>query len=313
MSKRIYIIGAGAIGKVLAVFLQKEGREVMILNARNDHGTETSHKLSVQLNDGSILKETILISSFSKQPVLDGVIVMANKSIGNESVAELLQSRCGDSPIVVMQNGLDIERAVLEKGFRNIYRCVLLATSQYVAEETLRFKPVASSPIGVIRGSASLLEEVITTLDTPLFGFAKAENIQPVIWKKVIANCVFNSVCPLLETDNGVFWRSERARQIAEDIIHECTGVARSAGVELNDEEVLQTVLQISKASDGQIISTLQDIRMRRPTEIETLNMAVVRSALRNGYSGSIERTKVLGELTKLKSEMNMDNAFDRS
>lgn len=42
---------------------------------------------------------------------------------------------------------------------------------------------------------------------------------------------------------------------------------------------MLQNVLAISKMSDGQKISTYQDILNKRETEIETLNLAVAKAA----------------------------------
>jgi 2-dehydropantoate 2-reductase len=86
------------------------------------------------------------------------------------------------------------------------------------------------------------------------------ENIQILIWKKVITNCVFNSICPLLEIDNGVFHRNAAALEIGKKVIGECIEVADANGIALTTDDVLQNVLTISKMSDGQKISTYQDI-----------------------------------------------------
>ena len=42
------------------------------------------------------------------------------------------------------------------------------------------------------------------------------------------------------------------------------------------EEDIVHTLLRISKSSEGQLISTYQDIKLKRRTEIETLNIAVV-------------------------------------
>jgi len=54
--------------------------------------------------------------------------------------------------------------------------------------------------------------------------------------------------------------------------------------------------------SDGQKISTYQDILNKRETEIETLNFAVAKAA---GGKINIHVTALLGELTKIKSELS--------
>jgi 2-dehydropantoate 2-reductase len=302
MREQIYIIGAGAIGKSLAVFLQSAGRKVILIRASEDNGREEMLPLEIALNDGTIVKESVLLSSFNLQDTFDGVVVLANKSFGNEQIAKALYGKIGDSPVVVMQNGLNIEEPFLTREIRNVYRCVLFSTSQVTGAHEVRFKPVSPSPIGVVKGDGAQLSKVVQLLDTAQFRFETVSDIQPLVWKKVIANCVFNSICPLLDIDNGIFHRDESARSLAKEVIGECAGIGKAVGVELDVENVLQTLLRISKSSDGQLISTLQDIRNKRPTEIDSLNFAVVKIAEQVNMVDSVSKTKLLGELTRLKS-----------
>jgi 2-dehydropantoate 2-reductase len=113
---------------------------------------------------------------------------------------------------------------------------------------------------------------------------------------------VFNSVCPLLEIDNGVFHRNAAALEIGKKVIIECVGVANANGITLTLDDVLQNVLTISKMSDGQKISTYQDILNKRETEIETLNFAIAKLGHLSGHALPV--TSLLGEMTKLKSEL---------
>ena len=73
--------------------------------------------------------------------------------------------------------------------------------------------------------------------------------------------------------------------------------------IEIHSDEVEKSLLQISKFSDGQEISTLQDIRNKRRTEIETLNPEIVRIARSLHKEEFVQKTKLLGELTRLKAE----------
>ncbi|MEI9917442.1 MAG: 2-dehydropantoate 2-reductase [Bacteroidota bacterium] len=306
LHNKIYIVGAGAIGKALAIFLKNAGRDVTLIRGTADDLPDESVSLSCVLNDGSQLTATVTISTFSQHPQMNGIIVLTNKSIGNSAISQIIYERCRESPVVILQNGLDIERAFVEKNIPNIYRCVLLATSQETSLNTLRFKPVTSSPIGVVKGDSQKVESIVTLLNTEHFPFRTEADIQKLVWQKVIANCVFNSICPLLDIDNGIFYRDESARKLAAEVIDECVAVASSEGFTLNSSDVMKTVLQISQASDGQLISTLQDIRRKRPTEIESLNFAIVKIAERHGMAESIQKTALLGELTKQKSLLNL-------
>ena len=304
MGKTIYIIGAGAIGKTLAVFLKLKGRNVILIRGSVDQGFSTYEKIKIELPDQLTLEATIEVTSLSQLQLFDGIVVLTTKSFGNESLAKSLYPKIGHAPMVVMQNGLEVEQPFLQHGFPEVYRCVLFATSQLISENVIRYKSVAISQIGVIRGNHSQLQEIVAQLENDHFKFAASPNIQSIIWKKAIANSVFNSVCPLLEIDNGLFHRNDKAKEIATRVIKECVSIANEVGVTLEVQEVMNSLLMISKNSEGQLISTLQDIKMKRRTEIETLNFSIVNIARQLNKESWVTETKLLGELTKLKSDL---------
>jgi 2-dehydropantoate 2-reductase len=133
-------------------------------------------------------------------------------------------------------------------------------------------------------------------------------DIQPIIWKKAITNCVFNSICPLLEIDNGVFHRNEQVLAIAKRVVEECVQIAQTKGIPLSVDQVVESVLLISRSSDGQLISTLVDINNKRETEIETLNFAILDAARTLNKESVVRETKLLGELIRLKSDLRGSN-----
>ena len=300
----VYIIGAGAIGKVLAVCLSTDGKKVVLLRGSVDNEESHRENIRVLLSSQEIIEAEITIDTLSNYRSLEGLVVLCNKSYGNAALADALKDKTGYTPVVIMQNGLGVEQAFMD--FPSVYRCVLFATSQPVSDTKLNFKPVAVSPIGRINGGdETSLGQISTLLNTPYFGFRSEPEIQPIIWKKAIVNSVFNSVCPLLDTDNGIFHRNPQALQIAESLIAECLLVAGEQSIHLNHAEVMDSLLLISRASDGQFISTLQDIRNHRPTEISTLNLAIAGMA---GTEQAIIRTRLLGQLTLLKSQLSFNH-----
>ncbi len=303
----IYIVGNGVIAKALAVALSLNGRSVTILRGSVDD-PGTSHEL-MQVDTGDdILNARIEISSISHFEKLDGLIVLTNKSFGNAGLAQKLYPKAKDSPIVFLQNGLHVEHGFSDMGFAKLYRCVLMATSQAAGENKVRFRLVSPSPIGLIAGPEEMLAGIVAQLNTSIFSFRSEPDIQPFIWKKVISNCVFNSICPLLEVDNGVFWRNASVLEMGKNVIRECLAVAREYGIRLTEDEIVQNILSISKMSDGQKISTYQDILNSRETEIDSLNLEIARLARRLGNI-PVPTTSLLGELTKIKSNLFMRQA----
>src|SRR4051812_36723050 len=139
----IYIIGSGAIGGSLAVFLRRENKRVVLLRGSVDDGSKRMETIRILLNDGTVNEEEVEVSTLSNFSALDGIVVVTTKSFGNQSLAALLKSKTGNSPLVILQNGLGVERAFIDNGFQSVYRCVLFVTSQRIDEQQIRFKPVA--------------------------------------------------------------------------------------------------------------------------------------------------------------------------
>ncbi|WP_158799704.1 ketopantoate reductase family protein [Pedobacter sp. L105] len=299
-AKDIYIIGNGVIAKALAVALVIDGRKVTVIRGSVDQQPVFTENIQLEMED-STLQADVTISTLSNHEHLDGIIVLTNKSFGNKGLADKLKLKSGNSPIVFLQNGLHVEKSFLDESFPELYRCVLMATCQSITKNSVRFRAVGASPIGIIKGSADALDAIVAALNTAVFSFRAETAIQTVIWKKVIINCVFNSICPLLEIDNGVFHRNTAALQLAETVIKECLAVAHENGIDLTIADVRDNVLLISKMSDGQKISTYQDLLNKRETEIDTLNFAVAKAA----GAATVPVTSLLGELIKIKSELS--------
>lgn len=301
----IYIIGAGAIGKALAICLTRHGKDVQLIRGRVNDGSSYSEMLTLKLKSGQELTANVKFNSMSNFTQFNGLVVLTNKSFGNKELAEKLKSKANNSPMVILQNGLGIERPFIEHDFHEVYRCVLFVTSQNISKNEVSYKPVAESPIGVVQQNSTVLETIVKEIDTPEFRFVAEKQIDKIIWKKAIANCVFNSICPLLDVDNGIFHRSTEVFSLAKRIIKECVLISKKKGIALETKEVEDQVISISKMSDGQFISTLQDIRNKRETEIDTLNFEVVRIAKQMNLETQVQETKLLGELVKIKSDLN--------
>lgn len=300
----IFIIGGGAIGKALAVFLQHNNKKVVIIRGSLDDGSKSTEKIEVEIKNSKTISASIEISTLSNYPALDGIIVLTNKSFGNHNLSETLRTKCKNQPLVILQNGLDVEQPFIDNGFSHIYRVVIFASSQPVAYNKFRFKPVEPSPIGIIMGDQQTQEMILGELNSRYFEFISVENILPLVWTKTIANCIFNSICPLLETDNGIFYRNKNALSIARDVIAECVAVAQHSGINIQFDEVAEKLLTISRSGDGQLISTYQDIINKRETEIESFNFAIAKIAKRLNIKTPVIQTSLLGDLVKLKSDL---------
>jgi 2-dehydropantoate 2-reductase len=120
-------------------------------------------------------------------------------------------------------------------------------------------------------------------------------------------NAVFNSICPLLDTDNGVFVHDQAVAELANEVVTECLGLTDRLQLGLMRDELMNQLMQISQGSDGQLISTLQDIRNGRETEIEFLNLEMARIAAAQHPTIDLPKTALLGRMTLAKSRQRLE------
>jgi 2-dehydropantoate 2-reductase len=302
LNNKIYIIGSGAIGKALAVFLQSEKRNVQLVRGRVDNEQAHFEKITVVYNQAETLEEQISVTTLSNLLEIDGIVLVTTKSFSNDTIAKKLKEKRGDFPIIIMQNGLNIERPFEHLELKNIYRCVLFTTSQISKNGDVMFKSVAPSAIGSLQGENDEAEGLVQQINTQRFQFRSEENILNLIWEKAIINCAFNSICPLLEIDNGIFYRNAMALNLAEVIVRECLDVAKEYQIALVEKTIFEKLLLISKRAEGQLISTYEDIRNGRKTEIDSLNLEMARLAEKVGKPELVRVTKFLGEMIAIKS-----------
>jgi 2-dehydropantoate 2-reductase len=296
----IYILGSGAIGFPLAAYLANAGRSVVAVRTSRKDVPQGTITLTVR-NGANRIGASIQTISLSKLTHLDGTIVIATKSYANKAIAEELKDKTATGPVVIMQNGVGVEKPFLDAHFFPIYRCILYVTSQATSEYDFTFSLIASCPIGIVDGNESGLKKCVEDLTTDAFPFRSEANIQREIWKKAIINTVFNSICPLLEVDNGIFARDEETAKLAGEVVRECVTLTDRLNMRLSESELMEQIMQISKGSD-QLISTLQDIRIGRQTEIESLNLEIARVAASIQPRLHLPRVELLGKMILAKS-----------
>lgn len=303
---KIYIIGSGAIGKALAVFLQQEHKEVIIVRGSVDNVPDEKALTTITNKENQKFQQEITTTTFSSLNDINGIVLITAKAFANASLAQKLKEKKGSFSIVLLQNGLNVEKPF--EDFKNIFRCVLFATSQIIDKNNISFKMVTDSPVGNLQNENSNLDAIIKQINTPYFSFKSEPDILKVVWEKVIINCAFNSICPLLEVDNGIFHRNLEATELAKTIIDECVAIAHNQGIILTPKEIEEKLILISQRADGQLISTYEDIRNSRKTEIDSLNLEISRLANEIGMPELVTNTRLLGEMIQLKSKIRITN-----
>jgi len=82
--------------------------------------------------------------------------------------------------------------------------------------------------------------------------------------------------------------RTRNRLPLVHELVDEGKRVAAAAGVELHDDPWEMNVLATKRGS-AHYPSMLEDVEARRPTEVELINGALVREALRHGVDAPLQ------------------------
>lgn len=109
-------------------------------------------------------------------------------------------------------------------------------------------------------------------------------DIHAKIWAKLFVNVGINGLSAIHNCRNGELLKSVSILKDMKLLILEAIEVARSSGISIDSDPVAATLSVCNKTADN-ISSMLQDVRMKRPTEIEAINGAICRIGQQTGVA----------------------------
>jgi 2-dehydropantoate 2-reductase len=190
---RIVVVGAGAVGGVVAANLAMAGTPVVAV-ARGEHGRV--------MRDAGMRYESPSGTTVVELPVAttvggvgftgDDVIMLAVK--GQDTVGVLNDLRAAgvvDQPIVCMQNGVENERQALRL-FPNVYGMVVMLPADHHSPGVVRVWTAPSSGLLDLgrypHGIDDLGVQLAATLEAATFGSIPREDIMAWKYRKLLMN-----------------------------------------------------------------------------------------------------------------------------
>lgn len=104
------------------------------------------------------------------------------------------------------------------------------------------------------------------------------DDVLPKLWDKLLVNVGINALTAINDCPNGALLDDPKTVGLMQAAVGEAALVADRLGVKIGPDP-LARVNEVCLATAGNISSMLQDVRARRPTEIEAINGAVLSAA----------------------------------
>jgi 2-dehydropantoate 2-reductase len=297
----IVIIGAGAMGGLFGGLLAESGRAVRFIDVPGPHLTaliEDGLRLRTDSGDRTMsvragAADTFtgrcdLAMVFTKGPHTEAAVRGAAHLIGPESW------------VLTVQNGLGNEAAI-----RTAVPHARVATGMTSWPADLAGPGhVASHGHGSVRiwseeaEPDTAMRQIAAVLSAAGLDCIADPQVQVAIWEKVAFNAAMNSVAAVTRLPVGPIADHQAGRALVFAIVAETLAVARALGLAVDADRVRRTLDMAFADHRSHQPSMLQDVLAGRPTEIETINGAIVAHAAELGLDAPVTRT--LRDLVRL-------------
>jgi 2-dehydropantoate 2-reductase len=292
--ERVCVIGAGVIGSLYAAHLARE-HEVAVLTRRDDHARALNeHGLRIS-GKGDFTARLFATADPAELPDFD-LGILATKATQLEEAAAALAGRFPGATLMTIQNGLGAEELVRGYGGWPLVSAITFMAGKRHGDAHVEYELDTETWLGPYAGTtgyehAQEIEELLVAAGLRARAFP---DLRPAQWSKLIFNATVNTVAALTDLPHvGQFAARGGPTDLGHvlyELIEEGKRVAAAAGVELyedpwemNVEAVHRGETAAAHGAYAHVPSMLEDVRARRPTEVDFITGALVREAERLG------------------------------
>lgn len=277
----IAILGPGAIGLLLAGYLQKTGARVTLVDELPERAALLNREGVRWEGAGTDFRYTVPVTVGLEDPANTDLAILCVKAYHTAGAARGLARAGYRGPVLTLQNG--VGNAELIAG--NCPRCAVIAgiTSEganLAAENHVRHAGAGKTSFGPVeygRPGDRFLEELLSMLRSAGMDAELSGDPQSLIWGKVLVNAGINPLTAILSVRNGRILEIEHARLLMADLVTEGCEVVRRKGHRLMCDDPVSRVAEVCRLTADNYSSMYSDIKNGRPTEIDFINGAIVR------------------------------------
>jgi 2-dehydropantoate 2-reductase len=292
---KISVIGAGAMGSLFGGRLSAAGNDVILYDINREHvSAVNSAGLKIEtLANGAIEIVRPEATDNPERLKSSDVFIVFVKSTATETAAATFKPVAGpDTIVITLQNGLGNEE-ILKKYFGSAQTAAGVTSQGATFAGPGHIKHAGSGPTHLCMSDKNnaKLKPFISELKKAGFEAGAEENIESLVWSKLIINVGINALTALTGMKNGRLLNYSGTKEIMKDLVTEAVGVARAMEIRLTYDNPLEMVYSVAEKTALNRSSMLQDFDRGSATEIDFINAAIVREADRLGMPVPVNRT----------------------
>lgn len=306
---RCAIYGAGSLGTVLGAFITKDGIDIELVNRNKAHvqvlrekGATITGTISMNVPVNAILPEE-MTGTYD-------VILLLTKQLKNPEVVSFLKPMLADDGVIVtFQNGIPEPGIAEIIGENRTIGCVVEwgATMTEPGTCMLTSNPEALSfHMGKMPGISDEQCNRVKSLLEHMCPVYFEENLIGARWSKLLINATFSGIGTVIGGLFGDVYKTRLGRDVAIRCMKECIDVGHAAGAEfakVQGKDITKLFYYTNPVKRGfakllipiamkkhRMIepSMLQDLKKKKPCEVEAINGVVCDWGKRTGVATPI-------------------------
>ena len=304
---KILLFGTGAVGSFYAGKLSQAGASVSVVS-RSDFEIVKKQGIKIKstLGDFHFIPDRVLKSGAEYHDSPDFLIV-ATKVLPEIDVYNMIKdSVTPESSIVLLQNGIDIERSIVEKFPHNeIISALAFICVSRTEYGIINHQDYGRIMIGRYPGGSSEKVDIINELMSK--SGLPAESTEDVIaarWKKLLWNAPFNPLSVICGgADTSELLEHPEIRELCREIMNEVLLLSIADGHPLDETMITKNIEDTEKMTPYKT-SMLLDYENKRPMEVEAILGNAVKIA--GKYDINLTHIKTLYALLSIINQKNL-------
>lgn len=267
---RIEIIGAGAVGLLLASFYAEKGVSVRLITK------EKMQKGNVQINrtnvDGSMSRFQVECASTVRTNT--DLIIVAVKYGQLPAVYKQLASIQPAIPLLFVQNGVAHFEEAMQLSQQHIAFSSIQFGAQKLSSYHVAHKGIGVMKLAVAKGDSSIFAK-LQSFSYELLPVQWEEDAEAMLMEKALLNCFINPLTAILQVKNGQLVTENNAFQLLKNLYNEIIATFPQYAHTFRFEQVVA----LCEKTAHNTSSMLADKQAGRKTEIDTIVGAILKKA----------------------------------
>jgi 2-dehydropantoate 2-reductase len=292
---KIAIVGCGAMGSVYAGLFASAGHEVWAIDRWAEHVAamkQNGLRLEGKSGDRTV---KVHATTEAKEAGACDLVVLATKAMHVAAAAEATKVLLGkDTPVLSIQNGLggpETAAGILGRG-RVMVGVVGGFGASMKGPGHAHHNGMELVRLGEFGGPITpRLRKVEETWSGAGFTVKLFDDIDQLVWEKLICNCAYSGPCGLNECTISEVMNDPDLSKVSAAGAAEGYAVAKAKGVKLGFTDPVAYVRDFGSKIPNARPSVLLDLMAKRLSEIDVINGSIPRVGKQVGVAAPVNET----------------------